>query len=114
MGPDLEELLALLRERAARQSLYAQAEGRCRQWFLNTPEEMPYPLAAIRFEEQTQMLCFNNVLLSYPYITTRLRLFIGEHEVGDYRLITLLDGTAVDDYLTFDPQLTSWLPATLV
>lgn len=113
MGTEVEELLALLRGRAAHQSLYTQAIAGCQKWFRTEPDEIPYPLAAIRFEEQSQTLCFQNARLSYPYITTSLRLFVGEYEIGEYQLVTLLDGTVDDDYLTFDPQLTSWLPATL-
>ena len=63
---------------------------------------MPYPLATIRFERQSQMFAFYNPQLPYPYIVTTLGLFVGTRAIGDYRLITRLDGTVDDDYLVFD------------
>ena len=98
-------VVAQLSQLATQQSLYTRAAESCRQWFRNEPDKMPCPLAAIRFEEQSQTLCFHSAVLTYPYITTTLRLFVGEREVGDYRLITLLDGTMDDDYLVFDSQI---------
>jgi len=109
MGIELENLLLLLRQHAMQQALFECAEEGCRRWFLNELDEMPYPLAAIRFERASQALSFYNAALPYPYITTTLRLFVDEREVGDYRLITLLDGTVDDDYLVFDgPAAQQW------
>jgi hypothetical protein len=53
-------------------------------------------------EFASQARYFRNALLPYPYIETRLRLLVGEHEVGHYRLVTLSDGRDDDDYLVFE------------
>ncbi len=104
MEPDrsFPDVSALLSQHAAQQELFTRAEESCRQWFRNEPDEKPYPLAAIRFERKSQAFAFYNAQLPYPYIITTLRLFVGTREVGDYRLITRLDGTVDDDYLIFD------------
>ncbi len=105
MDRSLSDVVALLDHYATQQALFAHAEESCRRWFLNEPDEMAYPLTAIRFERQSQALCFHNRHLPYPYITTTLRLFVGTREIGDYRLITRLDGTVDDDYLVFDKPI---------
>ena len=59
-------------------------------------------------------LAFDHGVLSYPFVETRLGLYVsdpfgvyfrgGLRPVGHYRLITLLDGTADDDYFVLDEQ----------
>jgi hypothetical protein len=102
-GPaPLQDVVAQLTAHAVGQDLAARAMEGCRRWLATTPEEWPYALSDIRMEFASQALYFRNVLLPYPYIETRLRLFVDEDEVGHYRLITLPDGREEDDYLVFE------------
>lgn len=98
----LHDVVEQLMAHAAGQDLAARALEGCRRWLATTPEEWPYALSDIRMEFASQALYFRNALLPYPYIETRLRLLVGEHEVGHYRLVTLSDGRDDDDYLVFE------------
>jgi hypothetical protein len=58
-------------------------------------------------------LVFDHGVLSYPFIETRIGLYVpdptgvyfrGLRPVGHYRLITLLDGTDDDDYFVLDEE----------
>jgi len=94
-------LIDRLRQLAAEQDLIERARAGCAEWFRNGPEDLPYALGDVRLEFASHTLCFRNAVVSYPYVETRLALFVGDREVGAYRLITRLDGTAADDYLVF-------------
>ena len=98
----LHNLAAQLADHVERHDLLARAIAGCRGWFANGPAEMPYRLADIRLDFDLHRFCFSNAQLPYPYIDTRLRLFVAEREVGNYRLITLPDGRVADDYLVFE------------
>lgn len=99
---DASEIIERLVRHSVRCNLIARAEEGCRQWF-TAPGELYYPLASIRMQFASQALFFYNALLPYPYIETRLRLWVGEQEVGHYRLLTRLDGQVDGDYLVIDP-----------
>ena len=47
-------------------------------------------------------LCVHPAHVAYPYMDTKLRILRGNEQVGHYRLITKLDGTAVDDYFVLN------------
>ncbi|GAB5519366.1 MAG: hypothetical protein RhofKO_16170 [Rhodothermales bacterium] len=49
-------------------------------------------------------LCFRPAHVDYLYIDTKLRILRGDEQVGHYRLITKLDGTAADDYFVLTPE----------
>jgi hypothetical protein len=109
----LQDIIARLTEHATGHDLVARAMNGCRNWFLQEPGSLPYALSDVRIEFASQALYFSSALLSYPYIDTRLRLFVSEREIGYYRLITLLDGTDDDDYLVFEqPNPTETLAIT--
>jgi hypothetical protein len=96
-----QDPITLLSQHTEQHDLINRAIKRCRQWLINESSDMPYSPSAVRIEFASHSLCFCNALLSYPYIDTRLRLFVGEDEIGYYRYITFLDGTVDDDYLVF-------------
>jgi hypothetical protein len=52
----------------------------------------------VRVEFHSQSLFFKSGRVPYPFIQTVLDLYVGKHQVGDYTLITLLDGEVIDDY----------------
>lgn len=95
------DVIERLSQLATQQGLLGRAREGCAQWFINEPEDIPYTLDVVRMEFDFQSLVFKSALSGrpiYPYIATQLRLYVGDDEIGYYRLITLLDGTDDDDY----------------
>lgn len=111
---DPEQVVASLRALAESQQLRQQAEDGCRTSMKNceddgdlegwSPEEIE-----IRFERC--VLVFVHGTLSYPFVETKLGLYVrdpagylfnGLFPIGHYRLITLLDGTLIDDYFVLE------------
>jgi len=99
---------------AEAQDLRRRAEAACRQWLRTADEEgdlgglSPGDIQVV-FERCA--LVFDHGVLSYPFVETRLGMYVadpsgvyfrGLRPVGHYRLITLLDGTADDDYFVLD------------
>ena len=46
-------------------------------------------------------LVFDHAYFDEPYFETCCTLFNGSEDVGSYTLMTMLDGTDIDDYLEF-------------
>ena len=96
--------------------LRRQAEASCRQCLRSSAEEGELgglSLADVQVLFERCALVFDHGVLSYPFVETRLGLYVpdptgvyfrGLRPIGHYRLITLLDGTAVDDYFVLDEQ----------
>ena len=104
-----------LRELAEQQELVNRAIESCKTWLHenryrddDTVLIAEFAVDDIEFKFDKQSLVFKNRLLDYQYIDTQIGLYVnassGEVQVGHYRLITALDGVAVDDYLVFYPD----------
>ncbi|OWK42418.1 hypothetical protein [Fimbriiglobus ruber] len=90
--------------------LRRRAEASCHEWLRSSAEEgdlSELALADTQIVFERCALVFDHGILSYPFVETRLGLYVpdatgvyfrGLRPVGHYRLITLLDGTADDDY----------------
>lgn len=108
--------VAAMLELANAQDLRQRAEASCRQWLrlsANGGDLGGLSLADIQMVFERCALVFDHGILSYPFVETRLGLYVadptgmyfrGLRPVGHYRLITLLDGTADDDYFVLDEQ----------
>ena len=96
--------------------LRRRAEASCWQWLRSSAEEGGLgglSPADIQMVFERCALVFDHGILSYPFVETRLGLYVadpagvyfrGLRPVGHYRLITLLDGTTDDDYFELDEQ----------
>lgn len=102
-------------ELAEQQELASRAIAACKTWLNDnryrdddTVLIAEFAVDDIEFRFDKQSLVFKNRQLDYEYIDTQLGLYVhrasGELQVGHYRLITTLDGEAVDDYLIFYPD----------
>ena len=110
-----QETVAALLALAASQDLRARAEAGCRESIRSTLADgddlRGWSVEEIEMHFQRSSLTFDHGILNYPYIDTRLGLyvrdlsgvhFLGLRPIGSYRLITLLDGTDDDDYFVLD------------
>ena len=115
MGQDLSEgIVSALLTLAESQKLRHRAEETCREWLRSASEEGDlggWSLEEIELHFERCALVFDHGILSYPFVETRLGLYVadstgvcfrGLRPVGHYRLITLLDGTDDDDYFVLD------------
>jgi hypothetical protein len=114
--PTGEEVVAALTALAAAQNLRRRAFDNCRVWIRDGAAEGPDGLRGWSAEEiephfGSCALFFENGILEYPFVATRLDLFVrggssvffgGLQPVGHYRLITRLDGSDEDDYFVLD------------
>ena len=95
-------------------NLRRRAEESCREWLRSSAEEGDLgelSLSDIQVVFERCALVFDHGVLVYPFVETRLGLYVpdpsgvcfrGLRPIGHYRLITLLDGTADDDYFVLD------------
>lgn len=111
-----EELVAALAALASQQNLRSQAVEGCDKWLRAGAEEGADGLGGWAAEEivprfASCSLVFEHGILDYPFIETRLELYVQDDSgvcfrdlrpIGYYRLITLLDGTADDDYFVIE------------
>jgi hypothetical protein len=105
----LHGIVKHLSEWASERRLVQEAMRGCERWFVNESGTIDgWAVADIRMAFRSQSLCFVSGLLSYPYFVTSLDLFASGEEtegfstIGEYRLITRLDGEVDDDYLILD------------
>ncbi len=108
-------MVAALLALAASQDLRARAEAGCREWFryalADGDDLRGWSVEEIELHFHKTALTFDHGILDYPFIDTRLGLYVrdlsgvhfrGLRPIGYYRLITLLDGTDDDDYFVLD------------
>ena len=57
--------------------------------------------AAVKMNFRSHSLTFESGMLSFPYISTQLDLYVETEEIGWYKLVVRLDGENEDDYLVF-------------
>lgn len=105
---DLSFMIENLAEFAREQKLVARALDGCATFLNNESREngLPRKLSSsdVKMMFRSHALTFESSLLSYPYVSTILDLYVAEEEVGWYKLIVRLDGQAEDDYLVFHPE----------
>ena len=94
--------------------LRQRANASCRRWLRASAAEGDLGVlssADIQVVFERCSLVFDHGILGYPVLETRLGLYVvdpsglyfrGLRPVGHYRLITLLDGTADDDYFVLE------------
>ena len=111
-----EELVVALATLAVNQDLRRRAFDGCREWLSEDAGAGPSGLGGWSAEEIEAhfgycSLVFDHGLLGYPFVDTRLDLYVqdgsgmyirGLRPVGYYRLITRLDGTPDDDYFVIE------------
>lgn len=115
-----EEAVAVLAALVAEQALTTRAMEVCRAALRNLAEEEAelglrplrgWPVAEIELRFDSCAVVVRHGLLPYPFLDTRIGLYVadgagvhfqGRKKIGTYRRITLLDGTAEDDYLAID------------
>jgi|GEM_PF-4256664 len=120
MNTLFSDMLMQLQTWVAQQQVHEQSLAACRTALINCAEEdrevgeIPlkgWKLEDIQLRFARHALIFEHHTLPYPFIETRIVLYIydpasyhdnHERPIGDYRLITLLDGTIDDDYLVLD------------
>jgi hypothetical protein len=97
-------------------NLRQRAEASCQQWLRSSAQEGDLgelSLAEIQVVFERCALVFDHGILNYPFVETQLGLYVadptgvyfrGLRPVGHYCLITLLDGTADDDYFVLDER----------
>lgn len=118
----LPDVLKQLEELSRNQKLIEHALKSCKENLdscFKEDEEMGFkPLKGWKLEEikmvfEKQSLVFKHGLLSYPYIDTQIGLYVDDHTkifwndlcpIGNYSLITHLEGKVVDDYLVIDER----------
>jgi hypothetical protein len=96
-----EDVIDRLTHLAESQDLIQRAmEGYAACWANEGLSDLPFTFADVRPEFRSHSLNFKGGrwVYSFPFIRTVLDLYVGEHQVGDYTLITLLDGEVIDDY----------------
>lgn len=116
----MEHIVAQLQVWAEQYHIVAMAHTACQQALHNSMREDEelglVPLCGWHYQDihlqfDSQALVFSSSRLSYPYIDTRIGLYVrtdrryyheGKCPIGYYRLITLLDGTIEDDYLVVE------------
>jgi hypothetical protein len=114
---DLLNAVRALRLASQRHDLMRRATESCRAFLLDSategrlpPDKGGWNIDAIEMRFKSQSLVFAHGLLSYPFMETMFDLYVRDQsgmypegrEIGSYRLITLLDGRAEDDYLVID------------
>jgi hypothetical protein len=109
-----EATIAAMLALAEAHDLRRRAEENCRKWLRTAAEEGDLgsrTVEEIRLVFERCALVFDHGVLSYPFVETRLGLYLddpggvrfrGLRPIGHYRLITLLDGTDDDDYFVLD------------
>ena len=114
--PNNCDAVAAMLALAERHDLRQRAEASCRQWLHSAQAEGDLDrssLADIQLIFERCALVFDHGSLSYPFVETRLGLYVadptevyfrGLRPVGNYRLITRLDGTTDDDYFVLNEQ----------
>ena len=108
-------MVAALLAVAASQDLRARAEAGCRESIRSTLADgddlRGWSVEEIELHFEKTSLTFDHGILDYPYLDTRLGLYVrdltdcyfrGLRPIGSYRLITFLDGTDCDDYFVLD------------
>jgi hypothetical protein len=100
-------IVVTLVEFARDHDLIARAKHGCAVYLENSANDGDLPPGSessdLRMEFRSHSLTFESSLLGYPYIATLLNLYVGDKEVGWYKLIVCLDGRVDDDYLVFYP-----------
>lgn len=110
-----EDLLATLLTLAVEQNLRDRAFENCAQWIRDGAAESDglrgWTAEEIEPRFASCSLVFDHAIQKHPFLDTQLELsvhddtgvhFRGRKVIGYYRLITSLDGTAVDDYFVID------------
>lgn len=105
---NVSDIVDRLVEFAREQNLVARTLESCSLFLHNEAKENGLPRklnpASVEMKFRSHSLTFRNNLLSHPYISTQLDLYVGDEEVGWYKLIVGLNGQAEDDYLMFHPE----------
>lgn len=85
------------------QSLVEEANPN-RRWFYDHPTwiqgypAVPFPNGhEVRISFDRQLLCFHRADFRFPHILTKLDVFAGGYEIGEYCLATDLNGTVIED-----------------
>jgi hypothetical protein len=107
-----EQLVAAVAALAATHDLRRRAFDGCRGWMRQSAGDVRgWSPDEIELHFHACSLVFEHGLLSYPFLDTRLGLYVRDDSgvylddlrpVGHYRLITRLDGSADDDYFVID------------
>ncbi|VTR96258.1 unnamed protein product [Gemmata massiliana] len=108
--PSTNSIVATLSALAAAQNLRASAFKGCRTHLTSLTEDEPDYLQGWSVEEiEPHFRSYSLVLdelLGWTYVETQLDLHVPGADlgcpIGTYRLITRLDGTVTDDFLTID------------
>ncbi|MEM1096390.1 MAG: hypothetical protein AAGJ10_17465 [Bacteroidota bacterium] len=102
----MNDLLTRLDAHITTHRLVERAEEGFRAWLADPADVLPGGWATDELHAQFDSihLCIRPAHVDYPYFDTRLRILRGNEQVGHYRLITKLDGTAVDDYLVLTSE----------
>ena len=115
----MDELVAALTSLASTQKLRERAIEGFEEWLRSSQHDGEHCIDGWSIKEiepyfVSCSLVFAHERLDYPFVDTKLQLCVrdqsGSHRqpIGNYRLITLLDGTADDDYFVIDfPKPTS-------
>ena len=74
------------------------AEEAIKSWAKEENEKNKELLKAATLKFINHKFCFKSSLVNYPYIETTFQLIVEAENMGNYRLITLLDGTIENDY----------------
>ncbi len=96
----MKEAVATLIAHAGEQRLVERAQAGFQAWAKEGTGNLPrgWTHDELRAQLDSINLCFQPGLVGYPYIDTKLDILREDVSVGHYRLITKLDGSAVDDY----------------
>jgi len=104
---DLDYIVASFAEFARRQNLLERALEGCARCLEREANEKRLPRrldpAKVRMSFRSHALTFESSLLAFPYISTLLDLYVGNDEIGWYKLLVRLNGEEEDDYLVFYP-----------
>jgi hypothetical protein len=101
------ELVSAAATWAAQYNLRARAFDGCSKWLLDGDNGLDgWTAEDIQPEFASCSLIFEHQLLGYPFMETRLNLFVGadhtKQSIGHYPVVTRLDGTDDDDYFVID------------
>ena len=118
MTNHLENIVQQLQEWSQQQDLIAEAIKSCHISLQNWEKDdkeigliARWKVSDIQLHFDHQELVFNHDVLSYPYVSTQIGLYVAAYSkgwfrdlepIGRYQLITTLDGQVSDDYLIFD------------
>ncbi|MEW6211374.1 MAG: hypothetical protein AB1631_23615 [Acidobacteriota bacterium] len=113
-----DEIIRQLEDLTTRQRLITLAIESCRKALINCAEEdeaiglkplKGYSLESIQLKFKKQSLVFRHDVFAHPYIETEICLCVEDREgiclndskpIGEYRLISKMDGEIEDDYLS--------------